>query len=239
MRNQIFISYSHKDKKWLEELKIRLKPLERDGAIVRWDDSKLQAGQKWREEISKALAATKVAVLLVSSYFLASDFISGNELPPLLAAAENDGTTILSIIVSPCLLPASLSEIQAVNSPDRALTEMKTSERDRLWIEVIKSIEKAMKAGAESQEARTKSGSTPQAAPETKQSEPQANSDQQIVVGKGLEIESSKVGDLSLSKGEDPEKMVKPEGSIDFLSDAKIKDSNIGDISLFKQERKD
>ena len=37
----IFISYSHKDKEYLERLQVHLKSLERDGIIDYWDDTKI------------------------------------------------------------------------------------------------------------------------------------------------------------------------------------------------------
>ncbi len=74
-RTKVFISYSHRDKEWLDRLQVHLKPLERAGIIDRWDDPRIKAGERWKVKIREALATAKVVVVLLSGDFLASDFI--------------------------------------------------------------------------------------------------------------------------------------------------------------------
>jgi hypothetical protein len=134
-RNQVFVSYSHRDKYWLERLQVHLRPLERRGLLVRWDDTRIAAGQRWRQEIKAAIDAAAVAILLVSPDFLASDFIDNDELPPLLKAAEEEGTVVLPLIISPCAFSRtpSLSQFQAVNPPSETLKGMTEAQQDQTF----------------------------------------------------------------------------------------------------------
>lgn len=81
--------------------------------------------------------------MLISIDFLNSQFIADNELPPLLAAAESEGVKILPVILRPCILPESLSQFQAINSPSRPLSKMKGYEREELWVKVANAIAEA------------------------------------------------------------------------------------------------
>jgi TIR domain-containing protein/caspase domain-containing protein len=138
---KIFISYSRKDRAWLERLKVHLKPLESFG-IERWDDTRLETGELWREQIERAIGSAKVAILLVSADFLASNFIENEELPPLLAKAEQKGTVILPVILTACLFSEtkSLSRYMTVNPPSEPLDSLNESERNEVWVRLARTI---------------------------------------------------------------------------------------------------
>ncbi len=132
-RTKLFISYSHADTEWLERLQVHLKPLEREGRLERWDDTRIAPGEKWHQAIRDAIASAKVAVLLVSADFLASDFIATDELPPLLTAAEQDGAVVLPLILSPSWFERMprLAQFQSVNPPSKPLIGLTRPDQGR------------------------------------------------------------------------------------------------------------
>ena len=146
-RNAVFLSYSHKDEKFLKQLVDHLKPLERQGRVSSWSDLQIRAGSQWFDEIQRALSRTRVAVLLVTKDFLASDFIDQHELGPFLRAAEDGGVTILWVLVRDCNWRATpLSRYQAAYPPDKPLAPMK-ADRDTAWVRICDAIVSAAGAG--------------------------------------------------------------------------------------------
>jgi tetratricopeptide (TPR) repeat protein len=146
-RGIVFISYSHadKDRPWLGRLGVHLKRLETSGLIRRWDDTRIEAGDRWRLQIEKALESAVAAVLIITEDFLTSEFISQYELPPLLAA-EADGLLVVPVIARPCsyLEHPELKQFQAINSPDIAL-RMSEDDQEAVWQKVVSLIERKLK----------------------------------------------------------------------------------------------
>ena len=140
IRNKIFISYSHADSEYLLRLKTHLKPFERQEKISVWSDHNIQTGDRWRREIESALKNSAVAILLVSADFLASEFITNNELPPLLNACEEEGVKILPVVLKPCAFEEteSISQFQSINSPSEPVLSMKEDKKEELWYKISK-----------------------------------------------------------------------------------------------------
>ena len=113
-----------------------------------WDDARINPGQKWRAEIRKAIGETKVAILLLSATFLASDFIATDELPPLLKAAEQEGAVILIVILKPCLFEEfdELNQYQAMNPPSLPIIKMNITEKEELYVNLVCQTKRILEA---------------------------------------------------------------------------------------------
>ena len=155
-RNEVFVSYSHKDKDpWLERLRVHLQPLVNEGRLKFWADTEIKPGEKWLREIEAALDRCAIAVLLVTADFLASDFITRKEIPPLVEKAKEGGAQIFIVAVGYSQLKNTpeLSQFQCVNDLDNPLISLDKDEQEKVFMELANaarsSLEEAAKKAAE------------------------------------------------------------------------------------------
>ncbi len=138
---KIFISYSHKDRLYKDELVKHLKPFVRAKKIKVWDDGQIMGGQKWHKAIFDHLHQADLVLCLISVDFIDSDFCHEEELTKALEAHEEGRQIVIPIRIRECvwdILP--ISELQGY--PANWMT--KTNE-DKLWFEVVKGIRRVLK----------------------------------------------------------------------------------------------
>ncbi|HLW02185.1 MAG TPA: TIR domain-containing protein [Ktedonobacterales bacterium] len=144
-RNRAFVSYSHADAEHLTRLHVHLAPYTREQKVDVWDDTRIIPGARWKEEIKQAMASAKVAILLVSADFMASEFIAHDELPPLLEAAEQEGALIVPVILSPSSFEWSkLARYQSLNAPSDPLIDMPRGKQEAIWAKLAKYVSDAL-----------------------------------------------------------------------------------------------
>jgi len=142
---KIFISYSHKDEKFRDELITSLAGLQRRGIVDVWQDLPVEAGAEWSRSIQDAMNDCDLALLLVSPDYLASSFIQQAEQPKLLLGRQKLQTRVIPIIVRPCRWKSEpvLKTLQALPEEGKAVITFseETGERDLVWFDIAEAIE--------------------------------------------------------------------------------------------------
>jgi TIR domain/SIR2-like domain len=134
-RTKIFISYCHHDTNYMQRLKVFLRDYTIRHQIDVWDDTKIPTGSPWYDEMMQAIRQTKIAIVLLSADYFASDFINQYELPLLLEGAEAGKITLILVIISYCDFRnrPQLAQYQAVNPPSNPLETMDEGEQNKIW----------------------------------------------------------------------------------------------------------
>ena len=110
-----------------------------------WDDTNIHMGDSWQAEIQAAIDRARVAVLLVSPNFLASEFIATDEFPKILEAARRDGLKIVWMLLSTALYEVGsvgrvIQEIQCAHPVDRPLDMLGDPERNQIFTKFVRAL---------------------------------------------------------------------------------------------------
>mgnify|MGYP000197477477 CR=1 FL=1 len=146
---KVFISYSSKDSLYREELDKHLMSLKRRGLISSWHDRELLAGENWDPRIKEELEKADVIILLVSSDFIATDYIWTEELSITMKRHKGeDEHYAKEIVVMPVMLRHCVIDelpFAEINMPLKAKPVTAHTDRDEAWTKVIQYLEKAIK----------------------------------------------------------------------------------------------
>jgi internalin A len=150
---KLFLSYSHKDEKSIDELRKDLSILERNGLILPWYDRALTAGKQWEPSILNELNAAGIVVCQLSREYL----FSKNCLTELNAAIERNqaGKAVLAAyVLNDCGWKEfrGLSKIQVLPKDGKPLLDW--PDHHKYWRAVIDGIQNAIKKFQAEKESR-------------------------------------------------------------------------------------
>lgn len=119
-----FLSYSHQDQHYRDELETRLAMLKREGLVELWHDQRIGAGEPIDTTIAQQLESAELVLLLVSHHFLASDYCYEREMKNALERHSSGIARVVPIILSPCdWLHSPLASLRATPPDGRPITK--------------------------------------------------------------------------------------------------------------------
>jgi len=98
----VFFSYSHRDEALRDELETHLSALKRQGLIDTWHDRRIGAGTEWAREIDENLERADVILLLVSPYFISSDYCYDVEMRRAIERHDAGEARVIPVLLHPC-----------------------------------------------------------------------------------------------------------------------------------------
>jgi hypothetical protein len=139
----LFFVYAHKDVKLRNSLERHLKPLQREGVISMWHDRDISVGMEWEPEIIKHLNNAQVILLLISPYFMDSDYCYSIEMVQAVDRHERRDAVVIPVILRPVYWQgAPFGKLQALPTEAKAITSWRN--QDEAFLNVVLGIRKVV-----------------------------------------------------------------------------------------------
>jgi len=141
---KLFISYSHKDVDYKNTLLNHLSGLKNKGLIDQWNDTEILPGAEWDREIKQQLRTSNIVLFLMSSDFMASDYINNIEIKNAFERYHENEIIILPIILRPFDFENSgFNQFKTLPKDGRAITTWEN--QDLAFLDVVKGLEMVIK----------------------------------------------------------------------------------------------
>lgn len=160
----LFYSYAHEDEDLRDELQRHLTILERRGVIRSWHDRAITAGSDWGHEIDQRLHTADVVLLLISTDFIASDYIFGVELDVAMQRQRSGDAVVVPILLRDVDLQPEDADrwpfvkLQGLPRDWKPVTSW--SNRDEAWTNVARGLRETVRV---IQDRRAAASSNPRA----------------------------------------------------------------------------
>ena len=143
MAIEVFISYAHEDRGFVEELEKHLGILKRQQIISSWYDGNIVPGTEWESQIMQHLNRAHIISLLVSADFIDSDFCFSVEMTQAIDRHNADLARVIPVILRPVEWKgAPFAKLQALPSGAKPVTRWPT--HDDAFEDIVLGIRKAI-----------------------------------------------------------------------------------------------
>jgi internalin A len=143
---RVFVSYSHKDERQLNELKTHLSPLERLKLIETWYDRRIVAGEDFGQKINENIDSADIILLLVSADFIASKYCYEIEMKRALERHAKGEAHVVPVIIRKVhwkVIP-ELSKLEAVPKDGKPVRDWPN--KDAAWCDVSERVQQMLEA---------------------------------------------------------------------------------------------
>jgi hypothetical protein len=139
MTIEVFISYSHKDQSFREDLEIHLSTLQRQRIISSWYDGNIAPGIEWEPQIMVHLASAQLILLLISANFIHSDFCYSIEMKQAIDRHNAGKVRVIPIVLRPTDWQGTpFEKLKMLPTDAKAITKWRN--RDDAYTNIVQGI---------------------------------------------------------------------------------------------------
>ena len=140
---KLFYCYAREDKTFRDKLQTQLSSLNHRYRLTHWSDRKIVPGENWEQAINKNLDTADVILLLISPYFIASEYCYGKEMQRALELHRQGTCRIIPILLRPAQWEETpLKDIQLLPTNAKPITSW--ANRDDAYHDIVKGINYAL-----------------------------------------------------------------------------------------------
>ncbi len=136
---RLFLSYSYKDREWVEQLKTHLTPLERQGVIQSRYDRVFTSGAHWQKELDVHIEEADIILFFLSADFLSSEYAQGVEVRRALQRTQEGKARAVPILLRPVNMAGTpFAQMQFLPKEGKPVTSY--SNREEVWANISHEI---------------------------------------------------------------------------------------------------
>jgi len=141
---EVFLCYAQEDEDAVRELTIHLGVLKRQGYFSVWYDREITAGVEWKHEIDRHLNSAHIILLLVSQYFVDSDYCYLVQMEQAVQRHEQGQACVIPIILRPVYYEKTpFAKLQPLPVSRKPVLGSGWPNRDEAFYDVAEGIRKA------------------------------------------------------------------------------------------------